>query len=402
MTPQQVTIPFPKRPKYGDAEITVVTELLRSGALSEIGRGPATAALEDAFAMAVGTTHALSFNSGTASLHAALHAVGASPERGVAMSPMTWISAITAAFQAGSFPVFADLEEDSPNLDAAGIDPAACSAILVTHAWGVPAAMDRFADLAVPLVEDCSHAHGAAYRDRPVGSWGAAGCFSLQESKAVSGGEGGIMTTSDHDVFQRAMTVGHHPFRLTAELTSPDLLPLADAAASYKFRMPAVAAVVARVQLRSLPSRMKDSEHNLVHLTQLIQDAGLPVVPLPVPADAVRGWYGTPFTVLEPVPDPAALFTRCKSAGLPLRALYTDWLTTPLLQKPELVERYWPHMRGRWIRPDIRDFSNYQRFRRQTIILKVPDLPAPEYMEQVAAALATTLRTVLNPRTKED
>ncbi|MGH3391175.1 MAG: DegT/DnrJ/EryC1/StrS family aminotransferase [Actinomadura sp.] len=401
MTTRRVTIPFPKRPKYGNAEIKAVTELLRSGALSEIGRGPATAALEDAFTAALCIPYALSFNSGTASLHAALHAVGASPEQGVAMSPMTWISAINAAFHAGSFPVFTDLAEDSPNLDAAAFDPAMCSAVLVTHAWGVPAAMDQFADLRVPVVEDCSHAVGATYRGRRLGAWGAAGCFSLQESKAVSGGEGGIMTTADSEIYQRAMTVGHHPYRLAAELTVPDLLPLAEAAASYKFRMPAVAAVVAREQLSSLPGRMKDSESNLTHLTQLIEDAGLPIMPTPVPASSVRGWYGTPFTVLEPVADPVSLFTQCKAAGLPVRALYTDWLTTPLFQEPALVERFWPHMRGRWTRPDARSFPNYQRFRNQTVVLKVPDLPAPDYMEQVAAVLANTLRTALAPPTKE-
>ena len=70
----RVTLPFPRRPKYGDAEIAAVTALLRSGSLSEIGRGPAAAGLEDAFRDLTGTAHALSFNSGTASLHAALHA----------------------------------------------------------------------------------------------------------------------------------------------------------------------------------------------------------------------------------------------------------------------------------------------------------------------------------------
>ena len=107
MTPRQVTIPFPSHPKYGQAEITAVTRLMRSGHLSEVHRGPAVAALEDAFAVMTGTSRALSFESGTASLHAALHAAGAAPGQGVTMSPMTWISAITAAFQAGSFPVFA-------------------------------------------------------------------------------------------------------------------------------------------------------------------------------------------------------------------------------------------------------------------------------------------------------
>ncbi|WP_160150649.1 DegT/DnrJ/EryC1/StrS family aminotransferase [Nonomuraea solani] len=392
MTMRQMTVPFPRRPKYGETEIAAVTYLLRSGSLSEIGRGPACAALEDAFAAAAGTTHALSFNSGTASLHAALHAAGATPDAGVAMSPMTWISAITVAFHAGSFPLFADLTEDSPNLDPAQIDPANCSAVLVTHAWGVPAALREFTGLPVPIVEDCSHAHGALYQGRPVGSWGAAGCFSLQESKAVSGGEGGIMTTSDSALYQRAMTVGHHPYRLAAELTHPDPLPLAGA--SYKFRIPALSAVIAREQLRSLPSRMSDSATNLTLLTQLIDAMGLPLAPMAVPDGSVRGWYGTPFTMLQPVLDPDALNAACTAARLPVRALYPDWLTTPLLQQPAVIERYWPHMRGRWTPPDVRDFPRYQRFRQQTLILKIPDLPVPDYMHQLAAVLATTLRSL--------
>ncbi|QMU67591.1 DegT/DnrJ/EryC1/StrS family aminotransferase [Streptacidiphilus sp. P02-A3a] len=68
-----------------------------------------------------GTRHALSFNSGNASLHAALHAVGADSEAGVAVSPMTWISAITAIFQASSYPALCDIEPDSPNIAASAV-----------------------------------------------------------------------------------------------------------------------------------------------------------------------------------------------------------------------------------------------------------------------------------------
>jgi dTDP-4-amino-4,6-dideoxygalactose transaminase len=388
-----VTLPFPRRPKYGDGEIAAVTALLRAGSLSEIGRGPAAAGLEDAFRDLTGTAHALSFNSGTASLHAALHAVqhaGASPDAGVAMSPMTWLSAITAAFHAGSFPVFADLAPGSPNLDPAAAVASGCPAVLVTHAFGIPARMEEFALLAAAVIEDCSHAHGATYRGRQAGSWGRAGCFSLQESKAVSGGEGGVLTTSDRAVYEAAMTVGHHPFRLAAELTDPRLLPLAPAAASYKYRIPALSAVIATEQLKALPGRMSASEANLAHLTCLIQASGIPLRPVPLPEDSVRGWYGAPFTLPEPAADPDALTAACKQAGLPVRALYTDWLSTPLLQEPALTERYWPHTRGRWTPPDARNFPNYQRFRAQTLLLKIPDIPAPGYIEQVAAALTIT------------
>lgn len=388
--PPHVTLPFPRRPKYGDAEIAAVTELLTTGSLSEIGRGPAAASLEDAFRDLTGTAHALSFNSGTASLHAALHAVGAHPDHGVAMSPMTWISAITAAFHTGSFPVFADLAPGSPNLDPAQIDDRACSAALVTHAWGVPADMQGFADLAVPVVEDCSHAHGALHQGRPVGSWGAAGCFSLQESKAVSGGEGGVLTTSDRAVYERALTVGHHPFRLAAELTDPDLTPLALAGASYKYRIPALSAVIAREQLRTLAERMKAAEANLAHLIDAIEEDGLPLRPVAVPDGSVRGWYGAAFTVMKPLTAPAGLFTTCKQRGIPVRALYPDWLSVPLLQQPALLEQYWPHLIGRWTPPNTDAFPLYRQFRRQTLILKIPDIPAHDYINQVAGALRIT------------
>lgn len=400
--PTPVTLPYPRRPKYGDAEITAVTQLLRSGALSEIGRGSASTALEDAFRDLTGTAHALSFNAGTASLHAALHAVrhadehpggdvgDADPDAGVVMSPMTWISAITAAFHAGTFPVFADLEPGSPNLDPAAAKTIESSAVLVTHAWGIPAPMHEFSRLPAPVIEDCSHAHGALYQSRPVGSWGTAGCFSLQESKAVSGGEGGILTTSDRAIYETAMTVGHHPVRLAVELTDTDLLPLAAAAGSYKYRIPALAAAIATEQLKTLPERMQASEINLAHLTHLIDTQDLPLRPIPLAENSKRGWYGTPFTLLEPAPDPNALTAACKQIGLPVRALYTDWLSTPLLQQPALIERYWPHMRGRWHPPNPNDFPNYQQFRKQTLVLKIPDIPAPGYIEQVAAALTIT------------
>ncbi len=253
--------------------------------------------------------------------------------------------------------------------------------------WGIPADMEGFASLPVPVVEDCSHAHGALYQGRPVGSWGAAGCFSLQESKAVSGGEGGVLTTSDRAIYERALTVGHHPFRLAAELTDPTLTPLAQAGASYKYRIPALAAVIAREQVKTLPERMKAAEANLAHLVDTLEEQDLPMRPVVLPDRSARGWYGAAFTVLKPVHDPAGLFTACKARGIPVRALYPDWLSVPLLQQPALLEKYWPCLRGRWTPPRAEAYPVYQRFRRQTLILKIPDAPAPDYIDQVAEAL---------------
>ncbi|WP_053644124.1 DegT/DnrJ/EryC1/StrS family aminotransferase [Streptomyces sp. XY431] len=395
MNDPSVTLPFPREPKYGQAEKDAVLKLLDDGHLSEINRGPATNALEAAFARLTGTRHALSFNSGTASLHAALHAVGASPEAGVAVSPMTWVSAITAVFQAGSYPVFCDIEPDSPNIAATAVAEAAgaCSAILATHTWGIPARMDQLAAATdLPIVEDCSHAHGALYQGRTVGSWGAAGCFSLQESKSVSGGEGGILTTTDRKVYERALTLGHHPARLADELTLPELKPLATTGAAYKYRMPALSAVIARQQLRSLPDRMLAAEQNLATLRKVLEECDAPVTWPSIGELSVRGWYGTPLTVSVRVPDPAELSKRFKAAGIPVRHLYEDWTQAPLLQRPELAARFWPHVaRSPYRPPTSEELPNFHKAMRQMIILKVPQIPAPDYMEQVGEALAAVL-----------
>jgi len=393
-----VTLPFPRTAKYGRAEQDVVQALMVTGRLSETGRGPATAALENAFSALVGVDHSLAFNSGTASLHAALHAVGVHPEAGVATSPLTWISAITAAFHAGSFPVFHDLAPDSLTIDPDSLAnhrrSQEHSAVLVTHAYGIPADMDALlaATGSVPVVEDCSHAHGAAHRGRMVGSWGTAGCFSLQDSKSVSGGEGGILTTSDRTVYERAMTLGHHPHRFAGELHDTDLLGLADTGAAYKYRIHPLAAGIAHVQLGKLGHRMSMAGLNLTTLRQALADLQAPVAVAELDEGSVRGWYGTPLTVTVDVPDPQALAQACMAAGLPLRRLYPDWLQAPLLREPSLARRLWPHLELSPYKPPVpEEYPNYHRARNRTLVLKIPTVHAPDYMEQVAAALAHVL-----------
>jgi dTDP-4-amino-4,6-dideoxygalactose transaminase len=379
-----------------------VRELLDAGRLSDTGRGPAIAGLEDDFAALVGTHHALSFASGTAALHGALHGVGAHPDAGVVMSPLTWISAILVAFHAGSFPIFADIEPGGVNLDpdtlrGAGHGEGNGSAVLVTHAFGIPARMDALtAATSAPIVEDCSHAHGARFAGRPVGAWGAAGCFSLMERKAVSGGEGGVLTTNCRAVYERALTLGHHPHRLIAELTDPALGDLASTGLGYKTRMPAMAAAVARVQLRSLAARMAASDANLNRLLEVLRSHGAPVSAPCLADESVRGWYGTPLIVTEPVADADALFAACTSAGIPLRPLYDDWLSSPLLQSPPLVHDRFPHVRHTpWRPPNPWTLPNYVTGRRQTLLLRIPEVPAADYMRQVGDALAIVLADAL-------
>lgn len=103
---------------------------------------------------------------------------GVRAEAAIAVSPMTWISALSATPQAGSFPVFCDVGPDGVNLAPAALTAAAprCSVAVVTHAWGIPAPLDTLArtDEPLALIEDNSHAHGALHLGRPAGPLGPA------------------------------------------------------------------------------------------------------------------------------------------------------------------------------------------------------------------------------------
>jgi dTDP-4-amino-4,6-dideoxygalactose transaminase len=180
------------------------------------GEGP-IAEFEQRFARLAGTTHALAMNSGTAALHSAYVAVGVTPGTEVIVPGYTFFATAAPILQCGGRPVFCDVDARTLLADACDVErriTPRTRAICVVHLWGNPAPMDRFVDIArrhrVALIEDCSHAHGARYRDRHVGSWGDIGCFSLQGPKAVSGGEAGIAVTSDAGLFDRMLVLGHY------------------------------------------------------------------------------------------------------------------------------------------------------------------------------------------------
>jgi len=180
------------------------------------GEGP-IARFEKRFASLCGTAHALAMNSGTAALHSAYFAVGVKPGTEVIVPGYTFFASAAPILQCGGRPVFSDIDARTLLADPSDVErriTPRTRAICVVHLWGNPAPMDRFVDIArrhgVALIEDCSHAHGARYHDRPVGSWGDIGCFSLQGPKAVSGGEAGIAVTNDPVLFDHMLVLGHY------------------------------------------------------------------------------------------------------------------------------------------------------------------------------------------------
>ena len=180
------------------------------------GEGP-IAEFESRFAELTSRRHALAMNSGTATLHSAYFAVGVRPGDEVIVPAYTFFASAAPILQCGATPVFCEVDPVTLTADPDDIErriTPRTRAICVVHMWGNPARLDRLQEIArrhgVALIEDCSHAHGAAYHGRPVGSWGDIGCFSLQGAKAVSGGEAGIAVTDDATLFDRMLLLGHY------------------------------------------------------------------------------------------------------------------------------------------------------------------------------------------------
>lgn len=167
--------------------------------------GPEVTAFEQEFAAYAGTTECIALNSGTSALHLALLAAGVGPADEVITVPFTFVASVAAVLYAGARPVLVDIDPCSFTMDPAAIEKAISprtKVILPVHLYGQPADMDPIMSIArsrgLTVIEDAAQAHGAHYKDRPVGSIGDMACFSFYPGKNLGAyGEGGAVTTSN-------------------------------------------------------------------------------------------------------------------------------------------------------------------------------------------------------------
>jgi perosamine synthetase len=191
------------RPCFDEEEVDAVREVLLSG---WVGPGPKVEAFEEKFAEYVGTRFALSMNSCSAALFAALRVIGVEG-REVVTTAQTFVSTNHAILQNDGIPVFADIQADTLNIDPVSIADRVndkTGAIVVVHHGGHPCDMDPILEIAnekgIPVVEDAAHAAGTRYKGRMAGSLGTVGCFSFHALKNMSTGDGGMLTTDDEEI----------------------------------------------------------------------------------------------------------------------------------------------------------------------------------------------------------
>ncbi len=193
----------------GAEEIEAVTAALRSGVLTST-KGTFVKRLETDFAELLGVAHAFACSSGTSAIHTAVAAIDPAPGDEIVVSPITDMGALAPILYQGAIPVFADVDRTTLNVTAetiaARLGPRT-RAIVVTPLFGNPCAMAPIMELAhhhqLRVIEDCAQAFLAADGGRPAGTIGTIGCFSLQQGKHITTGEGGLVVTDDAALARR-------------------------------------------------------------------------------------------------------------------------------------------------------------------------------------------------------
>jgi dTDP-4-amino-4,6-dideoxygalactose transaminase len=253
---------FAPWPCFTEEETDAVRQVLESNRVSywtgEQGRD-----FETEFAAFAKTRHAVALANGTVALDVALHALGIRDGDEVVVTPRTFLASASSIINAGAVPVFADVDLDSQNITPASIEAVLTSrtrAILCVHLAGWPCEMDGIMALAerheLSVIEDCAQAHGALYRDRPVGSFGDIGAWSFCQDKIMTtGGEGGMVTTNDPELWSRMWSYKDHgkSYEAVYEREHPPGFRWLHESFGTNWRMTEIQAAIGRIQLKRMP-----------------------------------------------------------------------------------------------------------------------------------------------------
>ncbi|MFH1572255.1 MAG: DegT/DnrJ/EryC1/StrS family aminotransferase, partial [Gemmatimonadota bacterium] len=207
-TPYRQT-PFPPRTPFGDEEVERVTRAIRSQNLFRWG-GTEVDTFEEEFAAFYGRAHAVTSTSGTAAIHLAVGTLDPEPGDEIITAPISDLGSVSPILQQNAIPIFADIEPATFNMDPEDTEKKITprtKAIMVVHLFGNGCDMDAFTDISrrhgIPLIEDCSQAHATRYKGRYLGTFGELAAYSLQQSKHMTTGDGGMTTTSDEALWER-------------------------------------------------------------------------------------------------------------------------------------------------------------------------------------------------------
>jgi dTDP-4-amino-4,6-dideoxygalactose transaminase len=299
---------IPSWPCYELDEMDAVKKILESGKVN-YWTGDECRLFEKEFAESIGVSYAVAVMNGTVALEAILASLGVSNGDEVIVTPRSYIASASCAVMRGARPVFADIDRESQNITAQTIEKVITSrtrAIIAVHLAGWPCDMDSILALArkrgLAVIEDCAQASGALYKGRPVGSLGDAAAFSFCQDKIMTtGGEGGMVSTNNKDIWSKVWSYKDHGKSYeTVYRGDPKPGP------SFKWlhesfgtngRMTEMQAAIGRIQLLKLPDWIRRRRRHAEILTKAF--AKIPALRLTIPPDDCQHAYYKYYTFLN-------------------------------------------------------------------------------------------------------
>jgi len=314
------TKPFPSRKPFGKDEVKEVTQAIMSQNLFRWG-GQKVHMLEEEFAKKYNVKYAIASTSGTSAIHIAIGAINPNPGDEIITAPITDMGTVIGILYQNAIPIFADIDPDSYNVDPTDIEKKITrrtKAILVVHLFGNPCDMDAVMEIGrkykIPVIEDCCQAYLTYYRGKLVGTIGDIGCFSMQQSKHLTSGDGGITITSNEKYQARMSLFADKGWNRTG----PG--PRAYLFLAPNYRMNELTGAVALAQLKKLDKTVTRRNFLGSKLDWLIKDIK-GVKPLKVIADTKPSYWVYAFKVID---WSAENFVKALGAeGIPAGAGYT-------------------------------------------------------------------------------
>lgn len=336
--------PLPPRQRWGQPELAQLEGMLQQPSLF-YWNGPQTQLLVERFKSFYPLEYVMPCSSGTAALHIAIAAAGIGPGDEVITSPITDMGTVIGILYQQGVPVFADLEAHTYNLDVEAVRRKIgpnTRAIIAVHLTGNPCDLDALRTLAdeqdLVLIEDCAQAWGALYRGRPIGTIGHIACWSLNDYKHISCGDGGLVASNDERFGPLLQKFGDKSYDRAGGVRFPDAL-----APNYRISEPQAA--IAAAQLLRMWDDTGHMEEMGRLLTQELSDIPGIHPPYAHPADRWTAWFYL-FRIDPTVLgcDSATFAAILEQGGVPASAGYigSPIYKYPVFQNHNFFAGRWP------------------------------------------------------------
>jgi len=298
---------LPGWPHFEADEIEAAVRVLQSGKVN-YWTGDEGQQFESELAAFAGCKHGVALANGTVALEAALRALGVGPGDEVITTSRTFIASASCAVAVGARPVIADVDFNSQNITADTIRPLISrqtKVIVAVHLAGWPCDMDPILNVApecrLKVIEDCAQAQGASYKGRPVGSIGDVAAFSFCQDKIMTtAGEGGMLTTNDPQIWERAWSYKDHgkSYHTVYHRQHPIGFRWLHESFGTNWRMTEVQSAVGRVALKKVPGWVSTRRKYAAALTQSFSQ--IPALRVPVTPPEFGHAYYKYYTFVRP------------------------------------------------------------------------------------------------------